>query len=157
MMQCISFTEAWRNIISSFTNETFYVNRPALSSLLWCQISLMETFWSFENSSIRSNFSGHLEPKKVGCRLYLICIFRKVFYAFVRVISMVETIRDRFSPSLAGSSSVPIVTLFMVRFFMKRLLVISAASTAVVIARPLAFKVSSVALSADRPVIIART
>ena len=78
-------------------------------------------------------------------------------YAFVSVISMVETIRDLFSPSLAGSSSVPIATLLMVRSLMKRLLVISAASTAVVIARPLAFKVSSVALFADRPVIIART
>jgi len=28
----------------------------------------------------------------VGCRLYLIFAFRKVFYAFVRVISMVETL-----------------------------------------------------------------
>jgi hypothetical protein len=78
-------------------------------------------------------------------------------YAFVRVISIVETIRDLFSPSLAGSSSVPIATLLMVRSFRKRRLVISAASTAVVIARPLAFKTISVALFADRPVMMAST
>jgi len=83
--------------------------------------------------------------------------FRKVSYAFVSVISMVETIRDLFSPSLAGSSSVPIAILLMVMSLMNRLLVISAASTAVVIARPLAFKVSSLASFEDRPVIIART
>jgi hypothetical protein len=70
---------------------------------------------------------------------------------------MVETIRDLFSPSLAGSSSVPIAILLTVRSFRNSLLVISAASTAVVIARPLAFNVSSEVLFADRPVIIART
>ena len=84
-------------------------------------------------------------------------IYFTKFYAFARVISIVETILDLFSPSLAGSSSVPIAILLTVRSFRKRLLVISAASTAVVIARPLAFKVSSVALFADSPVIIART
>ena len=102
------------------------------------------------------SFSGGLTTKKVGAD-FLIFFYVKFSYAFVRVISMVETLRDLFSPSLAGSSSVPMETLLMVRSFTKRLLVISAASTAVVIARPLAFKVSSVALFADRAVIIART
>lgn len=92
----------------------------------------------------------------MGANFFDIC-FTKFSYAFERVISMVETIRDLFSPSLAGSSSVPIVILLTVRSFRNRLLVISAASTAVVIERPLAFNVSSEALFADRPVIIART
>jgi hypothetical protein len=47
-----------------------------------------------------------------------------VFYAFVRVISIVETFRALFSPSLAGNSSVPIATLVIVRSFRKRRLVI---------------------------------
>ena len=76
---------------------------------------------------------------------------------FVRIISIVETILDLFSPSLAGISSVPIAILFTFKFFRKRFLVISAASTAVVIDFPLAFKVISLASLADKPVIIAIT
>ena len=73
------------------------------------------------------------------------------------VISIVETIRALFSPSLGGISSVPIAILLTFRSFRKRLLVISATSTAVVIARPRAFRVISFALDDDRLVMIART
>jgi hypothetical protein len=124
----------------------------------------MEAFWYFENLTMARkqeiakkgySFSEGLEAKKW---VTIFLIFTLNFsYAFVRVISIVETFRDLFSPSLAGSSSVAMETLLMVRSFMKRLLVISAASTAVVIARPLAFKVSSLVFFADRPVIIAKT
>jgi len=79
------------------------------------------------------------------------------FYFFASVISIVETILDLFSPSLAGISSVPMEMLLTFKSLMKRLLVISATSTAVVIARPRAFKVISLALDADRLVMIART
>jgi hypothetical protein len=88
--------------------------------------------------------------------VYFAC-FAKYSYSFVSTISIVETILDLFSPSLAGISSVPIAILLTFRSFKNRFLVISAASTAVVIACPLAFKVISLALFADRPVIIART
>jgi hypothetical protein len=84
-------------------------------------------------------------------------MFHEIFLYFVRVISIVETIRGLVSPSLGGISSVPIPILLTLRSFRKRFLVISAASTAVVIAFPLAFKVISLALFADRPVIIAKT
>ena len=75
-------------------------------------------------------------------------------YSFVRVISIVETMRALFSPSLGGISSVPIATLLTFRSFRKRFLVISATSTAVIIACPRAFKVISLALDADRLVMI---
>jgi len=78
-------------------------------------------------------------------------------YSFVSVISIVETIRVLFSPSLGGISSVPIAILLTFRSFRKRLLVISATSTAVVIACPRAFKITSLALLADSLVITART
>ncbi len=78
-------------------------------------------------------------------------------YSFVSFISIVETIRALVSPSLGGISSVPIAILLTFRSFKKRFLVISAASTAVVIACPLAFKVISLLSLADKPVIIART
>jgi hypothetical protein len=61
---------------------------------------------------------------------------RKFSYSFVSVISIVETIRALFSPSLDGISSVPIAILLIFRSFRKRLLFISVASTAVVIACP---------------------
>ena len=65
------------------------------------------------------------------------------YYSLVRVISMVETILDLVSPSRGGISAVPIAIFVTLRSFMKRLLVISAQSTAVVIACPRAFKVIS--------------
>src|SRR3989304_10543572 len=83
--------------------------------------------------------------------------FARYSYSFVSIISIVETIRALVSPSLGGISCVPIAILLTFRSFRKRFLVISAASTAVVIACPLAFTVISLALLADRPVIIART
>ena len=54
-----------------------------------------------------------------------------------------DTILALVSPSLGGICSVPIAIFVIFRFFRKRFLVISAASTAVVIACPLAFKVIS--------------
>ena len=100
--------------------------------------------------------SCFVERKKEGSYRLILCS-AGFSYTFVSTISIVETILDLFSPSLAGISSVPIAILFTFRSFRKRFLVISAASTAVVIACPLAFKVISLALLADRPVIIART
>ena len=73
------------------------------------------------------------------------------------MISIVETILALFSPSLVGISSVPMEILLTFKSLMKRLLVISAVSTAVVIARPRAFKVISLALDDVRLVMIART
>ena len=64
-------------------------------------------------------------------------------YALDRVISIVETILDLFSPSLGGISAVPIEILLTLMSLMKRLLVISATSTAVVIACPRALRVIS--------------
>jgi len=64
-------------------------------------------------------------------------------YGFVRVISIVETILDLFSPSRGGISTVPIDTFDTLRSFRKRLLAISAQSTAVVIACPRALRVIS--------------
>ena len=78
-------------------------------------------------------------------------------YGFVRVISIVETILDLFSPSLGGISAVPIATFVTVRSFRKRLLVISAQSTAVVIACPLAFRVISLPSPEENAVIMAST
>ncbi len=80
-----------------------------------------------------------------------------IVYFLVSVISIVETILDLFSPSRGGISVVPIAILLTFRSFMKRFLVISATSTAVVIAWPLAFRVISFRLFAERLVIIART
>jgi hypothetical protein len=62
---------------------------------------------------------------------------------FNRVISIVETILDLFSPSLGGISAVPMAMVLTLSSLMKRLLVISATSTAVVIAWPRAFRVIS--------------
>jgi len=78
-------------------------------------------------------------------------------YSFVSVISIVETILVLFSPSLAGISSVPIEILCTFKSLMNRLLVISATSTAVVITRPRAFKVTYLAFDDDRLVMTART
>src|SRR4030065_1260840 len=64
-------------------------------------------------------------------------------YSFERVISIVETILDLLSPSLGGISAVPIAMLVTFTSFMKRFRVISATSTAVVIAWPLAFRVTT--------------
>ena len=83
--------------------------------------------------------------------------FAMFSYGFARTISIVETILELFSPSLGGISSVPMAILLIVKSFRKRFLVISATSTAVVIACPRAFKVISLALDAERLVIIART
>ena len=55
-------------------------------------------------------------------------------YGFERVISIVETILDLVSPSRGGISAVPMAILVTVSSFRKRLRVISATSTAVVIA-----------------------
>ena len=80
-----------------------------------------------------------------------------VDYSFVRVISIVETIRDLFSPSLGGISAVPIAIFVTLRSFRKRLLVISATSTAVVIACPRAFRVISFPAPEENAVMIAST
>jgi hypothetical protein len=80
-----------------------------------------------------------------------------VFLYLVNVISIVETILGLFWPSLGGISSVPIEILPIFRSFRKRLLAISATSTAVVIAWPRALSVISLALLDDRLVMIART
>jgi hypothetical protein len=80
-----------------------------------------------------------------------------VSYSRVRVISIVEIILALLSPSLGGISSVPIVILPMLRFFMNLFLVISTASTAVVMDCPLAFKVTSLVLDPLKLVIIPNT
>ena len=68
-----------------------------------------------------------------------------------------ETILDLFSPSLGGISVVPIAILFTLRSFMKRLLAISATSTAVVIACPRAFNVMLFVFPEENAVMMART
>ena len=82
------------------------------------------------------------------------CLF--VVY-FDRVISIVETILDLFSPSRGGISAVPMAILLTLRSLRKRCLAISATSTAVVIDCPRAFKVISFMLPAENDVMIART
>jgi hypothetical protein len=78
-------------------------------------------------------------------------LFNNVSIAFLflhylaKVISIVETILDLSSPSLGGISSVPMAILLTFRSLRKRFLVISATSTAVVIACPRAFSVISLA------------
>ena len=72
-------------------------------------------------------------------------------------ISIVETILDLLSPSLGGISAVPIAMLFTFRSFMNLFLVISATSTAVVIAWPLAFSVISLFVPEENAVMIAKT
>ena len=84
-------------------------------------------------------------------------LFRVVSYFLLSIISIVETIRDLVSPSLGGISAVPSVTLSIFRSFRNRFLVISATSTAVVIACPRAFSVISLALLAEKLVMIAST
>ena len=76
---------------------------------------------------------------------------------FDRVISIVETIRDLFSPSRGGISAVPIAILLNFRSFMKRLLAISATSTAVVMAWPRAFSVMLFVFPEENAVMMART
>ena len=115
----------------------------------------------FPKPRLKHEKAGQGQPhillkEKRGIRRLLLC-FAMFHYSLVSVISIVETILALFSPSLAGISSVPIAILLTFKSFMKRLLVISAVSTAVVIARPRAFKVISLALGADRLVMIART
>ncbi len=77
-------------------------------------------------------------------------------YSLLRVISIVETILDLFSPSLGGISAVPIPIFVTLRSLMKRFLVISATSTVVVIACPRAFRVTSFWLL-ENAVMMART
>jgi len=97
-----------------------------------------------------------LLKEKRDIRPQILC-FARSFYPFVSVISIVETILALLSPSLGGISAVPMDILLICMSFKKRLLAISAASTAVVIARPLAFKVISLALLAEKLVMIAKT
>ena len=78
-------------------------------------------------------------------------------FHFDSVISIVETILELFSPSLGGISSVPMDILLTLRSFRNLLLVISATSTAVVIACPRAFSVISFELPEDRLVMTAKT
>lgn len=78
-------------------------------------------------------------------------------YSFARVISIVETILDLFSPSRGGISAVPIAILLTFSSLMKRLLVISATSTAVVIAWPRAFRVIAFSTPEEKAVMIAST
>jgi len=73
------------------------------------------------------------------------------------MISIVETILVLLSPSLGGISSVPMVILPMLRSLMNLCLVISTASTAVFIACPLAFKVTSLVVDALKLVMIPNT
>ncbi len=80
-----------------------------------------------------------------------------MFYFRFRVISIVEIIRVLFSPSLGGISSVPTVILSTFRSFRNLFLAISAASTAVFIACPLAFKVTCVAFEPVKLVMIPST
>ena len=61
------------------------------------------------------------------------------------------------SMNLAGISSVPIVIPATFKSFMNRLFTISATSTAVVVARPLAFKVTSWVSDELKFVIMANT
>ena len=76
---------------------------------------------------------------------------------FLSFISIVETILDLVSPSLGGISSVPIPIAVTFRSFMNRLVVISATSTAVVIALPLALSVISLRVPDDIAVMTAIT
>jgi len=77
--------------------------------------------------------------------------------SLLKVISIVDTFLFLLSPSLGGISSVPIVILLTFNSFINLCLTISAASTAVVIACPLAFKVTSPALDPVKLVITAKT
>ena len=115
----------------------------------------------FSRLRLKLEIAGQGQPrislKERQGNLPIVPSFALLFYSLASVISIVETILALFSPSLAGISSVPNAILFTFKSFMKRLLVISATSTAVEIARPRAFKVISLALDADRPVMTART
>ena len=85
-------------------------------------------------------------------------VFPLLFYNHrVKVISIVDTFLVLLSPSLGGISSVPIVIFPTFSSFMNLRLVISATSTAVVIACPLAFKVTFLALDPVKLVITAKT
>jgi len=75
----------------------------------------------------------------------------------VSVISIVETMRDLFSPSLGGISSVPIATVPIFSSFRKRRVIIWDTSTAVVIACPRAFNITSLEFPDDIFVRTART
>jgi len=77
-------------------------------------------------------------------------------YFRVSVISIVDTFlaAPPLSPSRGGISSVPMDILPTLMSFMNRLLVISAASTAVVMACPRAFNVSSLVSDVLKLVII---
>jgi hypothetical protein len=78
-------------------------------------------------------------------------------YGFDRAISIVETIRDFVSPSRGGISAVPMAMLVTLSSLMKRLRVISATSTAVVIACPRAFRVIIFAVPEENAVMMAST
>jgi len=79
------------------------------------------------------------------------------FYLRDSVISIVETILGLPSPSLGGISSVPMEILPIFSSLRNLRLVISATSTAVVIACPRAFKVISLALDPEKLVMTANT
>jgi hypothetical protein len=70
---------------------------------------------------------------------------------------MVETILDLFSPSRGGISAVPIAIFAHFEVFYEAAFVISATSTAVVIACPLSFSVISLFTPEENAVIMART
>ena len=86
-----------------------------------------------------------------------IFLVQRCFYFFASFISIVETILDLLSPSLGGISSVPMPMAVTFRSFMKRLVVISATSTAVVIALPLALSIISLIVPEDIAVMTAMT
>ena len=90
--------------------------------------------------------------KKLGEKYFL--VQRCYFLSFI---SIVETILALLSPSLGGICSVPMPMAVTLRSFMKRLVVISATSTAVVIDLPLALSVTSEILPADIAVMTAIT
>ena len=78
-----------------------------------------------------------------------------VYSAFLRPISIVET--ARVPPPSCARSSVPMTIPSMLSCFMNRRLVISATSTAVVIERPLAFRVTVWVVGELKLVMTART
>ncbi len=95
------------------------------------------------------------KPKDGLCQAFVAVV--PLFYFRFNVISIVEIIRVRFSPSLGGISSVPMVILSTLRSFRNLFLAISAASTAVFMDCPLAFKVTSLAFDPLKLVMIPST
>jgi len=86
------------------------------------------------NKEILFNLIPENEKIKENLVFYIYYLLHCNHAVFVIVISIVETILDLFSPSLGGISAVPIAILVTFKSLINRLWVISATSTAVVIA-----------------------